>query len=163
MVVTTSFHFDDQYLVTLKEGQRLADPTPGFGVIGISTLAASHDEDVPEPVQLSVLTEEMLPTQLSWRHIPDPHQALLVKERLDPATLEIGVRSHVVGESSVKGALPTIFTVSAPHPASRRRLDQLDALEHGPPTGAPVAGHRSTQLTLGLIDERRSALVDSWQ
>lgn len=84
MLIATPLHLGYEPLVPLEEGTGLTDPTSCLWVPRVTTSAAVHHQDVPEPVQFSVLPEEMLPAELAWRYIPDSHLPTLSRRAAGP-------------------------------------------------------------------------------
>jgi hypothetical protein len=64
-------HLLGQRLVPLIERGELASPAARFRVMAVSLSVLG--EDAPEPVELAMLPEQMLPAQQRRRHVPDPH------------------------------------------------------------------------------------------
>lgn len=64
-------HLLHQCLVPLVEGRQLAAPAARFRVMGVSL--AIFDKNAPEPVELAMLSEQVLPAEERRRYVPDPH------------------------------------------------------------------------------------------
>src|SRR5829696_3919966 len=60
-----------QCLVPLVEGRELASPAACFRVMAVAP--AVLRENAPEPVELAMFPEQVLPAQERWRQVPDPH------------------------------------------------------------------------------------------
>jgi hypothetical protein len=57
MSISTPLHLMDQSFVATIERCQLAAPAQGLGVMGIATLAAMNSQNIPEAMQLAMLTE----------------------------------------------------------------------------------------------------------
>jgi hypothetical protein len=79
VLVATSLHLGHQLLVPLEECQRLANPALRLRMVRISARAPMHNQDVPEAMQFSVLTQQMLSTELARGYIPDSHSHILTR------------------------------------------------------------------------------------
>ncbi len=77
MRVSSACEFDDQSFVTLIESPLLPHPAQRFRMLRIPTFTLVLGENIPEPVELAMLSEQMLPTQMLWMNVPDAHIYLL--------------------------------------------------------------------------------------
>ena len=69
--VAPARHLLSQRLVSLVEGCEFALPTACFRVLAVSP--AIFGKNAPEPMELAMLTEQVLPAQKRRRQVPDPH------------------------------------------------------------------------------------------
>jgi len=76
--VTTPHHLAHQEFVAGLERSRLADPALRLGVPRVTPRATVNYQDVPQPVELAMLPEEVLSTELSRWHFPDSHPDILI-------------------------------------------------------------------------------------
>lgn len=79
VLVTTPIHLGHQLFVPLEKCPGLADPALRFGMVRVPARTVVHRENVPEPVEFPVLTEQMLPTELSGWDVPNSHVAILTR------------------------------------------------------------------------------------
>jgi hypothetical protein len=82
VLVVTSLHFGHQFLVPLIQRSGLANPAFRLRMPRVSPSAAMYNQDVPETMELSVLTEQVLPAKLSRGYIPDSHSDILTRYRV---------------------------------------------------------------------------------
>ena len=62
-----------QRLVPSVQGGQLAHPSTSLGVPRVAPDPAVLRQNVPEPVQFTVLSQQVLPAQKPRLHIPDAH------------------------------------------------------------------------------------------
>lgn len=70
-------HLGHEQLVTGAQRGELPDPPPRLGMRRVP--AMPEHEDVPQPVKLAMLAEQMLPAERSWCYVPDTHVRKLAR------------------------------------------------------------------------------------
>ena len=71
MPVAAAPHLRYLELMPLEQRLEPAPPAQGLGMAGVA-LFSLRDHD-PDSVELTVLTQEMVPAQEPWRDVPDAH------------------------------------------------------------------------------------------
>lgn len=114
MPVAPAGHLGDQRLMAPVERRQPPLPPTGLGVETVAPL--SLREDVPEAVQLAVLSEQVCPTQLLGGNVPDSHRfaAGWCRSSRD-------VESEAIEASFEDGILNVVIPKS--ERARRRRID----------------------------------------
>jgi hypothetical protein len=74
MLIPTPRHFLGQLTMAGKKCRLLADPALRLRMVEVAGLTKRND--IPEPVQLAVLTEQMLAAEFGWRYVLYPHKIL---------------------------------------------------------------------------------------
>ena len=89
--VPAASHFRDQCGVTRVQCGQFALPAPGFRVVAVP--AFPECENVPEPMQLAMLTEQMLPAENTRLEIPDSHRSASMRLSTSDGRPAFSIRS----------------------------------------------------------------------
>lgn len=74
MLISTGGHFDHEFVVANIERRQLPIPSQRFRMARIAGFPLR--DNGPKRVEFSVFSEEVLPAENVWRHIPNPHSPL---------------------------------------------------------------------------------------
>ena len=91
MDVAAACHFLDQCVVTCVQCGQFTLPPSGFWVSAVP--AFPECENIPEPVQLAMLSEQVLPAENTRLQIPDSHRKLSMRRSTLDGSSAFSIRS----------------------------------------------------------------------